>query len=216
MPSLSRAFILKWMQDLEIPLKRIEDVGKGTALCMVLKAMDSSFPKFKEDPQTRNDYLSNLQLVQQYFERRNVKLYFPVDKMVNLKMQDNLEVIQWFYRYWARETQEGGTEKEEVRLAQKPISGCKTKETPRILVSTVSHINSQEADTLKQGIEEMKHTVLQKQLHIEKIQEHARIFQSERDFYFNKLLTIEKLLKDDSYKLTNDTKKEILRMMYQN
>lgn len=208
---------------------------------MILRTMDSSFPKFKEDPQTRNDYISNLQLVQQYFERRNIKLYFPVDKMVNLKMQDNLEVVQWFYRYWDREAtaQENGTgagyagdchyDQDQFRRgARMLVNGSAGQESftpgsssvrvsaPQTLISTVAHLDDREIGALKKEIEEMKCIVHQKQLQIEKMQGYARIFQNERDFYFNKLTMIEKLLKDDSYELTNGTKREILRMMYEN
>lgn len=227
MQSLSRAFILRWLQGLGVSLSRIEDVGKGVALCRILKMIDGSFPRFKEDPQTRNDYLGNLQLVKQYLERKGIKLYFPIERMVNMKMQDNLEVIQWFYKYWTKEmapesetvfgnVQDQTKRENAVSPSEEGASSLAKWCVPCIRTAIISHLDNQELSALRKDMDEMRHTIVQKQMHIEKIQECAKVFQSERDFYFNKLLMIERLLKDGSYEITNETKKDILKMMYQN
>lgn len=103
MAVLSRKFILDWLRDLGIEIDKIEDIGKGDALCTLLKRIDPHFPPYKKNPANTGEYLANLRLAQAYFTRNNIKNYFPIDKMANLKLQDNLEVIQWFYKYWEKE-----------------------------------------------------------------------------------------------------------------
>lgn len=101
--ALSRTFLLQWFNQLDIAIQRIEDLGKGSAICTLLKRLDESFPKFKEDPQNELDYMHNLKIVQVYMEKKGIRLFFPIERMCKCKMQDNLEVAQWFYKYWEKE-----------------------------------------------------------------------------------------------------------------
>lgn len=101
--ALSRIFLIRWFNQIGISLSKIEDIGKGIALCALIKSIDNSFPKYKEDARNEQDYLYNLKLIQAYMDRRGIKLFFPVERMIHCKMQDNLEVAQWFYRFWERE-----------------------------------------------------------------------------------------------------------------
>ncbi len=99
---VSRKVILDWLEDIGFPISKIEDVGKGIVLCQILKQIDNGFPAFRTNPETECDYLYNLSLVKKYFMDNNTNLYLPMEKMCKLKMQDNLEVIQWFYTYWMK------------------------------------------------------------------------------------------------------------------
>lgn len=103
MAELSRKALLEWLKSLNISISSIEEIGKGDALCSLLTLLDSNFPKYKINPRNATDYSFNLKLVQAYLNGKNIKLYFPIDKMVNLKMQDNLEVLQWFHKYYEKE-----------------------------------------------------------------------------------------------------------------
>lgn len=102
--TLSRVFLVQWLNQLGIAINRIEDIGKGSAICALLKLLDDFFPKFREDPQNELDYMYNLKIVQAYMDKKGIKLFFPIERMCKCKMQDNLEVAQWFYKYWEKET----------------------------------------------------------------------------------------------------------------
>jgi EB1-like C-terminal motif len=104
MQNLSRVALLKWLDSIKIKVDKIENIGKGTALCDLMKQMDESFPKYKESPRNEQDYIYNLNLVMSYMEKKGLKPYMPIERMCKLKMQDNIEVAQWFYKFWSKET----------------------------------------------------------------------------------------------------------------
>jgi len=137
MTVLSRKFILDWLRGLGIEIDKIEDIGKGDALCALLKRLDPHFPPYKKNPANTGEYLANLRLAQAYFTRNNIKNYFPIDKMANLKMQDNLEVIQWFYKYWEKE--------EHMKKQANEIAGLSINDTS-------AHINKDNVSSNKDGM----------------------------------------------------------------
>lgn len=236
MKNESRSFLLKWLNSLCIPVQRIEDIGKGVALCMLLKKIETTFPAFKKEPVTENDYFTNLKLVQLYFEKRNIKIYFPIEKMIKLKMQDNLEVIQAIYRYVIREApnlgaknteevisepeglREGNNELQNVESEASTLEFC-NEEQERLNVKdtpTKTFFSSQNEPVvttqLQEQLQHLKEQNRNLQSTTEKLRDCATIMQNERNFYFEKLVQIEKFLTETESKEV--AKEKILRLLY--
>lgn len=103
MAQKSRRELIEWLGSLGIEISGIEDLGRGVAICRLLSIIHEDFPSnFVRNPSGETDYLRNMKICQGFFMSRNIKLYFPVDKLVKCKMQDNLEVAQWLASYYAK------------------------------------------------------------------------------------------------------------------
>lgn len=99
----SRRDLLEWMKSLNIEINKIEELGQGTAMCHLLSMIhpNTSFVYLK-NPTTKYDYLKNLKVVQNFFFVNNIELRFPIGKLVECKLQDNLEMAQWLYKYYVK------------------------------------------------------------------------------------------------------------------
>lgn len=175
MQSTSRSFLLKWLNRVAAPIERIEDVGKGVVLCSLMKKLDQEFPAFKKEPWNENDYLHNLKLVEIYLIRKGVKMYFPIEKMVKLRLQDNLEVVQQMYKFV-------------------------TKENATLQMS--EDATSRKADKVNSEDE------------VVKLKKCAGVIKNERDFYYNKLLEIERVLKENTEEISESKRNELLEILY--
>lgn len=213
MKNESRAFLIKWLNSLYIPLQRIEEIGKGVALCTLLRKIDAAFPSFKKDPITENDYFNNLKLVQIYFEKKGVKICFPIDKMIKLKMQDNLEAIQAIYRYACKEAP-GLCINNPEPVISSPLNTSSSDITindneKSLFTSRNEPIITTQLNEQIQELKEQNHGLYSL---TEKLKDCATIMQNERNFYFEKLVQIEKHLTDSEAK--EITKEKILRILY--
>jgi RP/EB family microtubule-associated protein len=185
----SRTFLLKWLNSIQISIEKIEDIGKGAVLCTLIKKIDQEFPPFKKEPWNENDYIYNLKLVQLYLNKKGIKMYFPIEKMIKLKLQDNLEVIQQFYRYVMKEM---------------PSLGINEGTDARGF--TVNSSKNSKNETIE---------IQDRQPGTEKLKELLEICQNERDDYLGKLLEIEKILKEIGNENLSEMKYKILGVLYQ-
>lgn len=192
----SRSFLLKWLNDSNIPIERIEDIGKGVALCMLLKKIDQNFPIFKQEPWNENDYLYNLKLVQLYLVKKGIKMYFPIEKMVKLKMQDNLEVIQSFYRHISKENHSfnndsGNKNDNNFNSGNNSFNNDKNLtdksfNSGNIITNSNTNSNKNILLTLK----------------------------NERDFYYQKLIEIEEFIKENENENFREIKEKIFEILH--
>lgn len=191
--NLSRSFLIQWLASLGVNIKRVEEFGTGAALCECLKQLDPSFPKFKESPKTEWEYLANLKQAKEYFNNKNVRICFPIDRMCKLKLQDNLEFLQWFYKYYEESTRNKEEEQADEYIR---ITAVESKEAN-------NNTNIQNNNT---NIQNNKTNI--------QMERYARIFENERDFYFSKLVLIEELVKN-SDEISESFRNELLRIMYE-
>lgn len=98
---MSRRELISWIRSLGIEISAIEELGKGAIICEILSVLHRGFPSsFIRRPVNEHEYLRNMKICQDFFNSMNLKLYFPVDKLVKCRMQDNLEIAQWLSKYY--------------------------------------------------------------------------------------------------------------------
>ncbi|KXN72264.1 hypothetical protein CONCODRAFT_77861 [Conidiobolus coronatus NRRL 28638] len=99
----SRGELLKWINDLcQLSLNKIEECGTGAPYCQIMDSIYGDLPlhRVKFDAKGEHEFLNNFKILQNVFAKHKVDKVIPVDKLVKLKMQDNLEFVQWLKRYW--------------------------------------------------------------------------------------------------------------------
>ncbi|KAI4293268.1 microtubule-associated protein, RP/EB family [Pancytospora philotis] len=210
--NLSRSAILGWIRSLGLSISRIEELGKGVILCQLLNLLDNAGLRFRENVRTESGYLSNLLLVKNYLENKSIKLFFPADRMCKLKMQDNLEVGQLFYKRWAHE---GALAPEEPAPAQAVESNgaaaaqpakCTAEAQPKARPSDCGIVQlSNDSKAFEHSLErklslhdsdreQLEAKVEASAKRIEELHKIAGVFENERDFYFEKLMAVEQLV----------------------
>jgi RP/EB family microtubule-associated protein len=96
--------LLNWVNSLlDLNLSKIEQLGTGAVYCQIF---DTMFPgKIKINRvswKARNEweFIQNFKILQQAFEKCNIKKYIEIEKLSKSKYQDNLEFMQWFKRFY--------------------------------------------------------------------------------------------------------------------
>lgn len=224
----SRKELVSWFNGLGIRISRIEDLGKGTAICLLLSQLHPSFPSsFLKDPSNDYEYLKNMKIIQGFLIQEKIDFYFPVDRLVKCKLQDNLEVAQKLYKYYEKKKSIGGGCKDTVNFkdeCSKDVVETK-EECSKDNYDTLEGVNPREMRRLEiiQGLkkeefvtsnnqslqkenERLREELGQKELEILKFRntlgelassrEILRALEENRDFYFKKLVEIEKYLEE--------------------
>lgn len=84
-------------------MSRIEQLGTGAVYCQVF---DTMFPgkikvaKVNWRAKNEWEFIQNFKILQQAFEKCNIKKHIEIEKLSKSKYQDNLEFIQWFKRFF--------------------------------------------------------------------------------------------------------------------
>ncbi len=85
----------------------MEQCGNGAAYCLV---MDALYPdtinakKVIPDAKLGHDILKNFKMLQSVFEKKKIDKVVPVDSLMRMKYQDNLEFIQWIKCFYERQS----------------------------------------------------------------------------------------------------------------
>lgn len=98
----SKKDLLTWLnQILDCPITKIEELGKGIHYNLLFYNLDRQYPLrlMNKNAKTESEYLKNLKICQDYMTKQNIVAYFPLTKICKCKLQDNLEFIQWFYKF---------------------------------------------------------------------------------------------------------------------
>lgn len=246
----SRKELVNWFNDLGIEIDRIEDLGKGNAICELISQIHHTFPlNFIKKPTNEYEYLKNMKIIQAFLIANKIELYFPVEKLIKCKLQDNLEVAQKLYKYYVKMSYGKSKVTEEDKMS-KSISEClitnKPKETPKkplsssfsldreacrkeIIENLTKEKNKMQEEEKKriEDLEEenkkLKETINVKDLEICKfkgimgelgsVKEILKAMEANRDFYFKKLVEIEKYLEVNK-EICEDAKTEIFEILY--
>ncbi|KAK6457589.1 calponin homology domain-containing protein [Scheffersomyces xylosifermentans] len=99
----SRAELLQWLNaTLDLNYTKVEQCGTGAAFCQLMDSIVGGIPmnKVKYDAKTDYDCRSNWKILQASFNKYNITKVIDVEKLLKCRLQDNLELLQWFRKYW--------------------------------------------------------------------------------------------------------------------
>lgn len=121
----SRSELLLWLNaTLDLQYTKVEQCGLGAAYCQLMDLIYSDVPmlKVRFDTTSDYDYRNNMKVLQASFSRHRITKAIDVEKLVKCRLQDNLELLQWFKRYW--------NENKDVNVAYDPLSRRKGGAAP--------------------------------------------------------------------------------------
>jgi hypothetical protein len=112
----SRADLLSWLNEVtQLGITKIEQCGTGAALCQVMDSLygtyiihehhpsnvgDVSLQKVKFASNLEWEYVHNFKVLQETFTKHSIDKAIPVQRLIKLKFQDNLEFLQWTRKFW--------------------------------------------------------------------------------------------------------------------
>lgn len=102
--NLSRNEILQWVNHcLDSNYGKIEELCTGAAYCQLVDMLFPGtlvFKKVKFNTKLEHEYINNFKVLQALFKRHGVDKEVPIEKLVKGKFQDNFEFVQWFKRFF--------------------------------------------------------------------------------------------------------------------
>lgn len=103
----SRTELLQWLNStLSLHYAKVEQCGTGAAYCQIMDSIHGDVPmgKVKFDyPLREYDARQNMKILQAAFNRHRLSKPIEVERLIKCRLQDNLELLQWFKRYWAEQ-----------------------------------------------------------------------------------------------------------------
>ncbi|KNC84232.1 hypothetical protein SARC_03533 [Sphaeroforma arctica JP610] len=196
--------LVDWVNDLAgTHHTKVEQLCSGHAYCRIFVDLfpgTLNMKRVKESATFEIDKISNLKVLQKAFMTVKVDKTVPIEALVRAKYQDNLEFVQWFRKFHeanggdrmpsvepttaSRPTSSGKPKSQTAPVATRRATGggpirTATTATPTTttVVREVDPALIEENTKLKQEAEKVKGSLL--------------ALEKERDFYFNKLLTVE-------------------------
>lgn len=101
----SRLELLLWLnQLLQLDYVKVEQCGTGAAYCQLMDVLYGGVPLSKVNfNQNLSEYeaLNNMKVLQASFNKNGINKNIQVERLVKCRLQDNLELLQWFRRHWA-------------------------------------------------------------------------------------------------------------------
>lgn len=174
--------MLQWVNNMvQGHFKKIEELCSGAAYCQM---MEMIFPncinlkRVKMTAKLEHEYLHNLRLFQEAFNRLKVDKAVPIDRLIKGRFQDNFEFLQWFKKFF--DSQAPGLENIKS-LANAPVN---KPIKPRVFAKEPSPVNAND-DGLKDLIGEMQTLSLRREDIMEEINK-----------FYNKLRLVEDLVND--------------------
>ncbi|VVT54195.1 uncharacterized protein SAPINGB_P003954 [Magnusiomyces paraingens] len=103
MSSESRQELVNWVNStLQLNISKVDECGKGFVYCQLLDSIYRDIPLKRVNFRARNEYeyLSNFKILQAAFTSHGIDRPIEVDRLAKCRLQDNLEFLQWFKRFW--------------------------------------------------------------------------------------------------------------------
>lgn len=99
----SRSELLQWLNaTLDLDYTKVEQCGSGAAYCQLLDSIYGDIPMSRVNFTTKieYEYLNNMKILQSGFSKHKITKNIDVDRLAKCRLQDNLELLQWFKKYW--------------------------------------------------------------------------------------------------------------------
>ncbi|EAZ63777.2 hypothetical protein PICST_80317 [Scheffersomyces stipitis CBS 6054] len=218
----SRTELLNWLNvTLDLNYTKVETCGTGAAFCQLMDSIVGGIPMSKvrfDDARTEYDYRSNWKILQAAFTRNGITKHIEVEKLIKCRLQDNLELLQWFRKYWLEN--KGYNDNYDART-KRPNNTTATTSSPTAVASagrrvssasngrtslmtpttpvsnlTQNHTASSSKLTAKytRELSESKQQIASLNEELQEYRISSESLETERNFYFNKLRQIEILV----------------------
>lgn len=100
----SRTELLQWLNaTLQLDYSKVEQCGTGAAYCQIMDSIYGGVPMMKvKFGSNLSDYdaRNNMKILQAAFNKHNISKQIEVERLIKCRLQDNLELLQWFKRHW--------------------------------------------------------------------------------------------------------------------
>ncbi|KAG7195786.1 uncharacterized protein KQ657_002171 [Scheffersomyces spartinae] len=127
----SRSELIQWLNTtLELNYTKVEQCGSGAAYCQLMDLIYGGVPVHKvkfESAHGEYDYRHNFKILQASFTRNHITKVIDVEKLIKCRLQDNLELLQWFRKHWMDNNQ-GVNPTYEPKTRRKALTGNSTSE----------------------------------------------------------------------------------------
>jgi microtubule-associated protein, RP/EB family len=210
---VSKNELIFWVnQLLALTITKVEQMASGAAYCQIIDIMfPGSIQLSKVNWQAKYDheFINNYKLLQQSFDKNNVHKHIEVEKLVKAKYQDNLEFFQWFKRFFdlnckvpqdydpverrkgAKVVLDPSEKRDGARNRSNEAHIEKTIRTHKVLSPKVV-LNKVLSPKPIQKKHEIAHkTVESLEKNISELRNELNASEKEREFFFEKLRTIE-------------------------
>jgi len=229
--------LLEWIREfLQMDIPKVETLASGAHYCQLLDALHPGTVKMSRvnyGAYLEEHYVQNWKLVQIAFQKQGIQKLIPVQRLVKGRFQDNLEFLQWFHQYFNSsyfnrdydpiEKRKRCKGTNAIKSCTRPVKSTKQRRHSNLANSpgggklTKSRTSGKAVsignEKLKKDIAALikDKTYLEEQL--ERISTTAKAIESERDFYFQVLLKVEKMCRETTSPDNPDIKK-ILNILY--
>ncbi|KAI9136826.1 calponin homology domain-containing protein [Paraphysoderma sedebokerense] len=247
MTSESRVEILAWInQLLSMNITRIEQLGTGAAICQIFDSIYHDVPltRVKFDAKHDYEYVHNFKVLQNTFDKHKIPNHIPVERLIKLKFQDNIEFIQFVKRFWDGHYPGGHYDaisrrkgvpfasslmpREQPHLKDRPVvksSSTTFKSNPvsskpvRSQPAVKSFPKSHSVSTVPTTMSNRDPTLIKEnnalKIEVENLKATIEGLEKERDFYFAKLREIEVLAQLEAENGNKDVSVEkVLNVLY--
>ncbi len=169
--------------------------------------------KVKFNTHQEHEFIQNFKVLQAAFTLNGVDKYIPVDRLIKLKFQENLEFLQWVKKFWdtnypgghydaiGRRAGKSVAEPSSRPQASRMTSMATASTRPTNTIRSTEPIRSRPAQPISSGMNDQKYQALMKE--ITELRLTVDEVEKERDFYFGKLRDIEievqKVSPDDTF-----------------
>mmetsp|Transcript_6876 Transcript_6876/g.12614 ORF Transcript_6876/g.12614 Transcript_6876/m.12614 type:complete len:240 (+) Transcript_6876:62-781(+) len=213
----SRGELLAWVNDLlGLHISKVEECATGAFHCQIIDAIYPrriKMSKVNFGARYDHEYTANFKVLQDAFTKLGVKKIVPVQKLVKAKYQDNLEFLQWMYQFFQANYNGEEYNAEERRSKSKGVAKMKKmKENSSGALNRPKKTYSKPVSYSRKSSTEGKKLAEYKKK-CEEYERNMKIVLKERDFYFQKIVEIEKICIMEEFK---DTKlsETLCKVMY--
>uniref|UniRef100_A0A7S2TV26 Uncharacterized protein n=1 Tax=Lotharella oceanica TaxID=641309 RepID=A0A7S2TV26_9EUKA len=225
----SRSELLSWVNSLlHLNVQKVEELATGAIHCQILDAMyprKVKMSKVNFGARYDHEFTLNFKVLQDAFTKLGVKKIVPIQRLIKAKYQDNLEFLQWMHHFFHCNYSGQEYNAEERRSKCKGVQKMKKtlKENNSAAVNKPkrnsggkhakpisARYSSKASGDSKRSNSEAK--ALKAKL--DQCEKNMKILLKERDFYFNKIVEMEKHCVSDDFKDT-ELSKTLQKIMYE-
>ncbi len=230
-----RKFLLEWInKDLGIRVKAVEELGKGDAICLIINQIypnKISINSVITKPTSEDDFRHNFRLVKTALKEHRTNIFNSFENIIKLKFKANLELLQWIYSFYQKNKikkedkksfikNENVSKENDKDLLEKESDPVKTSQDNPFVKNDkdLSEIESgpvktgQDNPFVKNDESKVNHAEIDKlNGKILKYKNACVSYEKEIQFYYQKLVKIEKIVKTQGDNFVED----ILQVLYE-